>query len=222
MLGRKKPDETSPSPTPQAARSATAPATTATWSPTRTEAPTRAEASTRTEAPTRGETPSRGHMHIGKSVQIKGDLIANEEMTIDGAVDGNIVIENHQLTVGTNGRITATVRVKSIVVLGKVVGNITAEDRVEVKNGGTVEGDIRGPRVILADGAVFKGTVDMVVPAGEGARAAKAEKGAPAAEAGSVAPQPAVDDMPALFTESSDEVPATDGARKSSRLAEKF
>lgn len=233
MLGRKKPEETNQPTPPQQTRSATAASTN--WSPptARSEVPMRGEAMTRgetsreapaRETPTRGE-PSRGHMQIGKSVHIKGELIANEEMTIEGAVEGNIVIDNHQLTVGTNGRITASVRVKSIVVMGKVVGNITAEDKVEVRNGGSVEGDIRGPRVILADGAVFKGNVDMVVPAGSGPRTPKGDKATPApADADTGPATAAVDDMPALFSPSLDEAvnaDAGDGQRRSGRLAER-
>lgn len=228
MLGRKKQDETNqPTPTsPQQTRNATAAG--AAWS----QPAGRAEGATRGEAPTRGEA-TRGHMHIGKSVHMKGELVANEEMTIDGAVDGSIVIDNHQLTIGTHGRITATIRAKSIVVMGKVVGNITAEDKVEVRNGGSVEGDIRGPRVILADGALFKGNVDMVVPSANGSRSGKGEKAASApapasaeADSGSDSGSgtAAVDAVPSLFDQDPDEVVAADagdGTRRSSRFTER-
>lgn len=231
MLGRKKPDETNQStPTPpQQARNATAAG--APWSPPagRADGAARGEAPTRGEA-TRGEA-TRGHMHIGKSVHMKGELVANEEMTIDGAVDGSIVIDNHQLTIGTHGRITATIRAKSIVVMGKVVGNITAEDKVEVRNGGSVEGDIRGPRVILADGALFKGNVDMAMPPASGPRTGKGEKTASAAgpaeaDSGSDSGSgtSAVDAVPSLFDQDLDEVVAAEageGTRRSGRFTER-
>lgn len=106
--------------------------------------------------------PQRVVMHIGKSVHIQGELSGHEDMTIDGIVDGRVAVEDHLLTIGQHGRITADVRAKVIVVLGKVVGNITAEERAEVREGGSVEGDIVAPRVLLADGALFKGSIDMM------------------------------------------------------------
>jgi cytoskeletal protein CcmA (bactofilin family) len=100
-------------------------------------------------------------VNIGQSVEIKGTLTGNEDLTIEGMVDGKILVKDHALTIGANGRITAEVHAKTVVVVGQVVGNITADDKVEIAPSGSVEGDIRAPRVAIADGAKFKGSIDM-------------------------------------------------------------
>jgi cytoskeletal protein CcmA (bactofilin family) len=100
-------------------------------------------------------------VNIGQSVEIKGTLTGNEDLTIEGMVDGKILVKDHALTIGANGRITAEVHAKNVVVVGQVIGNITADDRVEIAPSGSVQGDVRAPRVSIADGAKFKGTIDM-------------------------------------------------------------
>lgn len=98
---------------------------------------------------------------IGQSIQIKGDLIGKEDLTIEGSVDGNISLKDHHLTIGPSGRITANIHAKTVTVVGEVVGNITADDKVEVAATGRMKGDITAPNLVLADGARFKGSVDM-------------------------------------------------------------
>ena len=100
-------------------------------------------------------------VNIGQSVQIKGELSGNEDLTIEGLVDGKIMVKDHNLTIGANGRITAEVHAKTVVVVGQVSGNITADDKVELAPTASVVGDIRAPRVSIADGARFKGSIDM-------------------------------------------------------------
>jgi len=100
-------------------------------------------------------------VNIGQSVEIKGELTGNEDLTIEGKVEGKIALKDHALTVGANGRIHGEIVAKSVVVVGQVDGNITADDKVEVASTGSMKGDIVAPRVILADGARFKGTIDM-------------------------------------------------------------
>ena len=100
-------------------------------------------------------------VNIGPSIQIKGDLTGNEDLTIEGRVDGRISLKDHNLTIGANGRITADIHAKAVVVVGEVVGNITADDKVEVTATGSMKGDITAPHVVLADGARFKGSIDM-------------------------------------------------------------
>lgn len=102
-------------------------------------------------------------VNIGQSITIKGELTGNEDLTIDGKVDGKIMLKDHNLTIGANGRITAEVHAKTVVVIGEVMGNVTADDKVEVAPSGSVTGDLRAPRVVLADGARFKGSIDMEV-----------------------------------------------------------
>ena len=100
-------------------------------------------------------------VNIGKSVVIKGELNGSEDLTIEGHVEGTIQLRDHVLTIGPNGRIKAQVFAKSVIVLGEVTGNVTASDKVDIRDGGSVDGDIIAPRVAIAEGAHFRGSVDM-------------------------------------------------------------
>ena len=113
--------------------------------------------------------------NIGKSICVKGELSGNEDLMIDGRVEGKIVLAGHAVTIGQSGTVTAEVQAKTVVVNGQVKGNITAEDRVEVAATGSMQGDVRAPRVILADGAKFKGSIDMDGSALRDARGASAK-----------------------------------------------
>jgi cytoskeletal protein CcmA (bactofilin family) len=104
---------------------------------------------------------SKDVVHIGKSVVIKGELNGSEDLTIEGHVEGRIELKDHVLTIGSNGRIRATVFAKSVIVLGEVVGNVTGTEKVDIRDNGSVDGDIISPRVAIAEGAHFRGTVDM-------------------------------------------------------------
>ncbi len=109
-------------------------------------------------------------VNIGQSVQIKGELTGNEDLTIEGKVDGKITLKDHALTIGANGRIKGEIFAKSVTVIGEVEGNVIADDKVEVAATGGMNGDIVSPRVVLADGARFKGSIDMEKRASTGAR----------------------------------------------------
>ena len=100
-------------------------------------------------------------VNIGQSIEIKGELTGDEDLTLGGKVDGKISLKDHNLTIGANGRITAEIHAKTVVVAGEVVGNITADDKVEVAATGSMKGNITAPHVVLADGARFKGKIDM-------------------------------------------------------------
>ena len=100
-------------------------------------------------------------VNIGKSVVIKGELNGSEDLTIEGHVEGTIQLRDHVLTIGPNGRIKAQVFAKSVIVLGEVTGNVTASDKVDIRDNGSVDGDIVSPRVAIAEGAHFRGSVDM-------------------------------------------------------------
>ncbi len=100
-------------------------------------------------------------VNIGKSVVIKGELNGSEDLTIEGHVEGTIQLKEHVLTIGPNGRIKAQVFAKSVIVLGEVTGNVTASDKVDIRDNGSVDGDIVAPRVAIAEGAHFRGSVDM-------------------------------------------------------------
>src|SRR3984893_12362529 len=103
----------------------------------------------------------RDIVNIGKSVVIKGELNGSEDLTIEGHVEGTIQLRDHVLTIGPNGRIKAQVFAKSVIVLGEVTGNVTASDKVDIRDNGSVDGDIISPRVAIAEGAHFRGSVDM-------------------------------------------------------------
>ncbi len=98
---------------------------------------------------------------IGKPVVIKGDLAGSENLTIEGKVEGKIEVRQHELTIGPNGKIKARVFAKSVVVLGEVTGNITATEKVHIRGNGSVDGDLSSPRVAIAEGANFRGNIDM-------------------------------------------------------------
>jgi cytoskeletal protein CcmA (bactofilin family) len=100
-------------------------------------------------------------VNIGKSVVIKGDLTASEDLTIEGQVEGKIELRNNILTIGANGKIKAQVQAKAVVVLGEVIGNVTATERVDIRDNGSVDGDLSAPRIAIADGAHFRGSIDM-------------------------------------------------------------
>ncbi|MFI5177305.1 MAG: polymer-forming cytoskeletal protein [Vicinamibacterales bacterium] len=100
-------------------------------------------------------------MNIGKSVIIKGELSGSEDLTIEGQVEGKIELKQNVLTIGPNGRIKAQIVAKAVVVQGEVTGNITATERVDIRDAGSVDGDLSAPRVAIADGAHFRGSIDM-------------------------------------------------------------
>jgi cytoskeletal protein CcmA (bactofilin family) len=102
-----------------------------------------------------------GPVNIGKSVVIKGELTGSEDLTIEGHVEGKIELRQNVLTIGPNGRIKAQVFAKSVVILGEVTGNVTASEKVDLRDNGSVDGDIAAPRVAIAEGAHFRGSIDM-------------------------------------------------------------
>ena len=103
----------------------------------------------------------RDVVNIGKSVVIKGELNGSEDLTVEGVVEGKIELRENILTIGPNGRITAQVFAKAVIVLGEVTGNVTASEKVDIRDGGSVDGDLVSPRVAIADGAHFRGSIDM-------------------------------------------------------------
>ena len=118
-----------------------------------------APASARAEEPR--ATASRDVVNIGKSVVIKGELNGSEDLTIEGHVEGKIELRDHVLTIGPNGKIKAEIFAKAVIVLGEVAGNVSATEKVDIRDRGSVDGDIVSPRVAIAEGAHFRGSVDM-------------------------------------------------------------
>ena len=135
------------------------PPTTPPPAPAPAAAPQTPEPSTQRTEPVRQQ--ARDMVNIGKSVVIKGELSGSEDLTIEGQVEGKIELRQNVLTIGPNARIKAQVFAKTVVVQGEVHGNVTATERVDIRDNGSVDGDLSAPRVSIADGAHFRGSIDM-------------------------------------------------------------
>ena len=134
----------------------------------------------------------RDVVNVGKSVVIKGALNGSENLTIEGQVEGKIELNDHVLTIGPNGKIKAQVVAKALVVLGAVNGNITVSEKVDIRDGGAVDGDIVSPRLAIAEGAHFRGSVDMQrksVQPGQAQQPRPATQPAPQPQAASPTPR---------------------------------
>ncbi len=124
----------------------------------------RGNATQPTEAPRRPEparTRGEGMANIGKSISIKGDLTGNEDIQVEGTVEGRVELPNNQFTIGADGKVRAEINAKQVVVIGQVNGNIHATERVEVQATGVVNGDVSAPRLIVHEGAVINGSIEM-------------------------------------------------------------
>ncbi len=101
---------------------------------------------------------------IGKSLVIKGEVSGSESLYIDGRVEGSINLSGNRVTVGRNGVVNANIQAREIVVIGKVKGNLQASDRVDIRNEGSLTGDVVAQRISIEDGAFFKGGIDIQKP----------------------------------------------------------
>jgi cytoskeletal protein CcmA (bactofilin family) len=106
---------------------------------------------------------SRAPATIGPSIQISGDVTGNEDVRIEGRVEGTVNLSDNVLTVGKEGQINATANARSIFVEGKVEGDLKADEQIVIQSSGNVRGNIIAPRVTLEDGCKFKGSIDMDV-----------------------------------------------------------
>jgi cytoskeletal protein CcmA (bactofilin family) len=120
---------------------------------------------------------------IGKGLLVKGDISGSESLYIDGKVEGSINLPGNRVTVGRNGQVASSINAREIVILGKVRGNVTASDRVEIRAEGALTGDVTAARISIEDGAFFKGGIDIKKPDA---------KQAPAAETKPEPPKPAL------------------------------
>ena len=132
---------------------------------------------------------------IGKSVLIKGELSGSEDLYLDGEVEGSVDLRDHSLIVGPNGRVRANIHARDVVIHGKVDGNVHGMERVELKKSAILMGDISTQRIVIEDGAYFKGAIDITKKEGgkgesrrESAAAASASLGSYASSAASSAP----------------------------------
>jgi cytoskeletal protein CcmA (bactofilin family) len=147
--------------------------------PAATQPPAPMTAGAPSPRPDASQNMEKDIVNIGKSVVIKGELNGSEDLTIEGHVEGTIQLRDHVLTIGPNGRIKAQVFAKAVIVLGEVTGNVTASDKVDIRDNGSVDGDIVSPRVAIAEGAHFRGSVDMQRKPGQAAAKADVKPAAP-------------------------------------------
>ena len=158
------------------------------WKPSQNETPAAAptpEAPRSPAPPVASHEPSRASAAVSgeqatitKGLFIKGEITGTESLTVDGKGEGSIVLNGNRVTVGRNGQVAASITAREVVVLGKVRGNVSATDRVDIRAEGAVTGDVSAARISIEDGAFFKGGIDIRKSEAPG----KAGAPAPAAE----------------------------------------
>jgi cytoskeletal protein CcmA (bactofilin family) len=157
MWNRRKEDEQQPPPKPVAAQ----PPVTQPVKPLPAK-----ETSPMSSVPNRPtesfEATRTGNAVLGKSAVVKGQILSREDLTIDGEVEGTIEMQEHRLTVGPSGKVRASVKAREVIVLGTLHGNVETGDRIDIRKEAKLVGDIRTARIVIEDGAYFKGNVDIV------------------------------------------------------------
>jgi len=139
---------------------------------------------------TEQEAP-RGVATIGKSVVLKGQVFSREDLYVDGELEGTIELLEHRLTVGPHAKVSAAIKAREVVIMGSIRGNIEATDKIDIRKDAKLIGDIKTARIVIEDGAYFKGSIDIQKP--EVGRAPVASKPQPAAvAAGAGLPSPAI------------------------------
>ena len=108
------------------------------------------------------EPDARGSASIGKAVKINGQIFSKEDLYVDGDVEGTIELAENKLTIGPSGRVQASVKAREVVVLGQIQGNVEAMDKLDIRKDAKLVGDIKTARIIIEDGAYFKGSIDIV------------------------------------------------------------
>src|SRR4051812_16505517 len=134
----------------------------------------------RFEPDTRG---SGGTATIGKAVKIVGQIFSKEDLFVDGDLEGTVEALEHRLTIGPNGSVHATIKAREVVALGTIQGNVEATEKIEIRKDAKLVGDIKTARIIIEDGAYFKGSIDIVKPEPAKAGAPKPQQAAPVAAA---------------------------------------
>ncbi|MGH9699787.1 MAG: bactofilin family protein [Candidatus Acidiferrales bacterium] len=102
-----------------------------------------------------------GTARLGASLHVKGEITGNEDLIIDGNVEGLVHLEERKLTIGSSAKLTADIIAREVVVYGNVKGNLRARDRIEIKKDGSVVGDLTTARIMIEDGAYFKGSIEI-------------------------------------------------------------
>ena len=126
------------------------------------QAPASQPSSFNSSSPSRGGSPSARNLAcLGASIEIKGKISGEEDLQVDGKVEGPVALAGQRLTVGRTGQLNSEVTAREVVVYGKVTGNLRASDRVEIKKDGSVTGDIVTARISIEYGAFFKCRIDI-------------------------------------------------------------
>src|SRR5262245_17643837 len=108
------------------------------------------------------DSPRAGVAVLGKSVIVKGQIFSREDLTIDGEIEGTVELQEHRLTVGPNGKVMAAIKAREICIIGTVNGNVEASDKIDIRKDAKLVGDIRTARIVIEDGAYFKGNIDII------------------------------------------------------------
>jgi cytoskeletal protein CcmA (bactofilin family) len=153
MWGNKKPE----TPQPTTAKAPEPPAPVAKPASAKTEVTAMSTDAMRPMSTTQSGTTAR----LGASLHVKGEISGNEDLHIDGSVEGLVQLEDRKLTVGASAKLTADVVAREVVVYGSVKGNLRARDRIEIKKDGSVVGDLTTARIMIEDGAYFKGSIEI-------------------------------------------------------------
>lgn len=153
MWSKRREDEIPPRPV------ATPPASTPAAEPQRREFNTMS-------SPTRSFEPDSspvrsGSAALGKNVTIKGQIFAREDLTLDGEMEGTIECHEHRLTIGPNARVQASLKAREIIIQGSIQGNVEASDKIDIRREAKLVGDIKTSRIVIEDGAYFKGSIDI-------------------------------------------------------------
>ena len=101
---------------------------------------------------------------IGKTLKLKGEMTGSEDVYVDGEVEGTIELPENALVVGPSGNVRAKVKVRSVTIFGHLEGKVQAGERIEIRKTGSLEGDLVTPRIVIEDGAVFRGSIDVMKP----------------------------------------------------------
>jgi cytoskeletal protein CcmA (bactofilin family) len=126
-------------------------------------------------------TADRSMARLGPSLHVKGEISGNEDLVIDGSVEGLVQLDERKLTVGATAKVTADIIAREVVVFGTVKGNLRAKDRIEIKKDGSVNGDLTTARIMIEDGAYFKGSIEIDKTGEKDAHGSFARSSAPAA-----------------------------------------
>ncbi len=130
--------------------------------------PHRREVTSTMSSPSRTFEPEpgirSGSAALGKNVTVKGQIFAREDLTIDGEVEGTVECHEHRLTIGPNARVQAGLKAREIIIHGSIQGNVDATDKIDIKKEAKLVGDIKTSRIVIEDGAYFKGSIDISKP----------------------------------------------------------